>query len=203
MRDRSVQPATGERSALAATDAQLVLRARLDRRAFAPLYDRHFDAVFRYCFYRLGDWQEAEDAAADVFATVLAELARFRDVEREEGFRCWVFTIARNLVANRRRDRRVEPPLEAAALVHDTAPTPEESALVADDHRIVLALLARLNPGRRELLELRLAGLNDAEIARLLGRSHDAVRKEQSRTIRVLRSLMATSLGAEREVPHA
>ncbi len=59
------------------------------------------------------------------------------------------------------------------------------------DHRLVLALLAQLNPDQRDLLQLRLVGLNDKEIASVLNRSHDAIRKEQSRTIKTLRGLVA------------
>src|SRR6478752_2398833 len=96
------------------TDSKLVADAKLDRNAFGPLYDRYFDRVFRYCFYRLGDWAEAEDAAGDIFANALAALPKLRDGEREDGFRCWLFTIAHNVVANWRRSRRFEDDLAAA-----------------------------------------------------------------------------------------
>jgi RNA polymerase sigma-70 factor, ECF subfamily len=174
-------------------DAILVARAQHDRRAVEPLYHRYFDAVFRFCFYRLGDWQDAEDATGDIFAKVIANLERFREDGREDAFRCWLFTIARNVVSNRRRDQVRHPiaSLDGADQLHDDAPTPEEAALAADDHSIVRALLARLSPSQRDLLELRLIGLNDKEIARVLDRSHDAVRKEQSRTIRALRDFLA------------
>ncbi len=200
MRGRTPQPGAEAHITPVLTDAALVARAQADRRAFAPLYDRYFGPVFRFCFYRAGDWQEAEDAASDIFANVLANLARFRDDGRAEGFRCWLFTIARHVVANRHRARHLDEPLAAAVFVADLAPTPEESALAADDHRFVLALLAQLKPDQRDLLELRLAGLNDAEIARVLGRSHDAVRQEQSRTIKTLRSLAGN--GAGKTGPH-
>ena len=188
MRYMATEAATVEAES-AESDAALVARARHDRAAFAPLYGRYFDPVFRFCFYRLGDWQEAEDAAGDIFARVLASLDRFRSHDREDGFRPWLFTIARHVVANRHRDRARHParPLEAAGSLLDQTPTPEEIATAADDHRFLHALLARLKPDQRDLLELRLAGLNDAQIARVLGRSHDAIRKEQSRTIGALR----------------
>jgi len=174
-------------------DAVLVAHAQHDRRAFEPLYHRYFDAVFRFCFYRLGDWQDAEDATGDVFAQVIAHLDRFREDGREDAFRCWLFTVARNLVSNRRRDQARRPlaPLDRAELLSDDAPGPEEAAMADADHRLVLALMAQLNPDQRDLLQLRLVGLTDKEIASVLNRSHDAVRKEQSRTIRVLRDFVS------------
>jgi RNA polymerase sigma-70 factor (ECF subfamily) len=192
MRSVAQGSATEDRAVAAVSDAALLAHARHDRAAFAPLYDRYFDPIFRFCFYRLGDWQEAEDAAADVFAKALGGLGRVRIDDREDGFRCWLFTIARHVVANRRRAhaRHPEQSLDTTHSLLDATPTPEEIALAADDHRFLHALLAQLKPDQRDLLELRLAGLNDAQIARVLGRSHDAVRKEQSRTIRTLRGLV-------------
>src|SRR4051812_16794341 len=84
-------------------DTVLAVWAKQDRDAFEPLYGRYFDRVFRYCFFRIGDWQEAEDAAQEIFAKALTGLTGFRDVDREDGFRCWLFTIARNHVLNYRR----------------------------------------------------------------------------------------------------
>ena len=192
MRGVAQGAATEERAALPVSDAVLLAHARHDRAAFAPLYDRYFEPIFRFCFYRLGDWQEAEDAAGDIFAKALGGLGRVRIDDREDGFRCWLFTIARHVIANRHRDRARRParPLEMTAELVDESPGPEEAALTVDQHRYLHALLGQLKPDQRDLLELRLAGLNDAQIARVLGRSHDAVRKEQSRTIRTLRGLV-------------
>jgi RNA polymerase sigma-70 factor (ECF subfamily) len=183
----------------AASDVVLVAQAQRDRRAFASLFDRYWDPIFRFCYYRVGDWQEAEDAASQVFTNALAGLARFRPEEREDAFRCWLFAIARHVVANARRYRARHPdrPLEAAHGLAAQDPSPEELAFQADDHRLVRALLERLKPEQCELLELRLAGLTDAEIARVLGRSHDAVRKAQSRTVHALRALLAVDGGKE------
>jgi len=59
------------------------------------------------------------------------------------------------------------------------------------------ALLSRLPEKQRELLELRLAGLTAVEIARVLGWSHGAVRKAESRAIQTLRGQVNVGLGAK------
>jgi RNA polymerase sigma-70 factor (ECF subfamily) len=71
--------------------------------------------------------------------------------------------------------------------------SPEALALATDDARTIQVLLAHLSADQRDLLELRLAGLTDAEIARALGRSHGAVRTSQYRAIARLRALVGTS----------
>src|SRR5688572_5481468 len=104
MRGVAQGSAMNDRAGAALSDAVLLTRARHDRTDFAPLYDRYFGPIFRFCFYRLGDWQEAEDAAGDIFANALASLDRVRTTDLEDGFRCWLFTIARHVVANRHRE---------------------------------------------------------------------------------------------------
>ena len=59
--------------------------------------------------------------------------------------------------------------------------------IAAEEHAQLLWLMSQLTNDQRELLELRLAGLSAAEIGRVLGRSPEAVRKAQSRTVYSLR----------------
>lgn len=202
---RTSPPAT-DGPPIAMTDGEdvLVARAQRDPRAFAPLYDRYFDAVYRYCYHRLGSWEAAEDAASLVFTNALAALPRYRPREDPGSFRGWLFAIAHNVVANSHRYRARHParPLTAAIEVRDAAPSPEEAALAGEAHRTVWALLEQLPDDQRRLLELRLAGLTDAEIARVLGRSHGAVRASQFRAVTRLRGLMGVG-GRSREAPDA
>ena len=192
MRSAALERTEEEQAGSTLPDASLLATAQHDLAAFAPLYNRYFDPIFRFCYYRLGDWHEAEDAAGDVFARALSGLSHVRAGECADGFRCWLFTIARHVVANSHRDHARHPaqPLDHAVSLFATGPGPEDISLAADDHRFLRHLLAQLKPEQRDLLELRLSGLNDAQIARVLGRRHDAVRKEQSRTIKALRSLV-------------
>jgi RNA polymerase sigma-70 factor (ECF subfamily) len=67
--------------------------------------------------------------------------------------------------------------------------------------RTIRALLALLSSDQREILELRLTGLTDAEIARVLGRSHGAVRMSQHRAVARLRSI-AGGAAPTKESPH-
>jgi RNA polymerase sigma-70 factor, ECF subfamily len=170
----------------AASDAELVARARADRRAFAALYRRYADPVYRYCYRRLGARPAAEDATSAVFTRALASLPNYRD----GSFRGWLFTIAHRVVADHYRAERPAAPLADAARLPDAAPSPEEAAVAGETGRTIRGLLAALPPDQRRLLELRLAGLTDAEIARVLGRSHGAVRTAQYRTLVRLRALL-------------
>jgi RNA polymerase sigma-70 factor, ECF subfamily len=182
-------PGDGEPPDPAGEDRLAVARARRDRAAFEPLYRRYLPDVYRYCRFRLGDRETAEDVTSLVFVRALDRLGQFRD----GSFRAWLFTIAHRATVDHHRARRPVVPLDAAAEVASPDPSPGAAAELAEDGRLLLEHLARLPPPQRQVVELRLAGLNDREIADVLGERHTAVRTRQSRALARLRELAAES----------
>lgn len=179
-----------------AGDGVLVAAAQRDPRDFESLFLRYWDPILRYCTFRLQSRAEAEDAASQVFVDAYAGLHRFRDQGGEGSFRAWLFTIAHHEVANRHRYRVRHPagPLDAvAAEVADPATSPERAGVAAGDIAQVLIVVGELPARLREVVELRLAGLNDREIAGVLGISGEAVRQAQSRAVAQLRTRMGVA----------
>ena len=168
-------------------DAELVARAKGDPQAFAALYRRYVDAVYRYCAHRLGGRQAAEDATSEIFVKAFTGIRTCRD---DRSFRSWLFAIAHHVVTDSYRARRPDEQIEAAADVFDPAPNPEDAAVVAEGERSVHALLARLVPKQARILELRLAGLTGPEIAQVLGCSLAAVKIGQVRGYARLREIV-------------
>lgn len=175
-------------------DAALVARAKADPRAFAALYDRYVDPVYRYCWRRLGSREAAEDATGLVFVKALTALPAYRQDGRS--FRSWLFAIAHNAVVDDVRGRRPVRPLADAALVVDRDADPEADALRGEAGRTIRDLLARLPPDQTRVLELRLAGLTGAEIAAVLGASPGAVRVAHHRAAARLRAIWDLDEGA-------
>lgn len=172
----------------------MVARSKTDRGAFAPLYVRYVNPIYRYCYSRLGDGEAAADATSQVFTKVLAALPTCD----ETSFRAWLFSIAHNVLMDRFRGNRSDQPLEAAAHVPDPALSPEDVAVRSEEHDMLVQLLAQLLPDQRHILELRLAGLTSSEIATVLGRTPNAVDQAQFRALNRLRTLLQNSgLGAE------
>jgi RNA polymerase sigma-70 factor (ECF subfamily) len=174
------------------SEAMILAEAQRDPAAFAPLYEAYFQAVYRYCYARLGDWQAAEDAASQTFTNALSALPRFREDGHPGSFRAWLFTIAHNVVISQHRARgKGQPrPLTAAWDIADAAPSPEDAAVAAEASRSIHTVLAHLTGEQPQVVELRLAGLTDAEIARIIGRRHGAVRAVQYRALLKLRTLL-------------
>ena len=179
------------------TEAHLVARAQRDPAAFGPLYELYFDSIYRYCFYRLGSAHAAEDAVSTVFIRVLEALPHYRPGPRAGSFRSWLFTIAHNVVANHHRaaSRRLVTPLTAASVLPDDHPSPEDHALAIENAHTIQSLLAQLPAEQRQVVELRLSGLTDQEIAHVLGRTHGAIRTAQYRALIQLRALLGAQPG--------
>ena len=172
-------------------DAELVRLAQATPRAFAALYLRYRDPVLNYCYYRLGDRAEAEDATSTIFVKALDHLPSFS--ERGDSFRTWLFRIAHNEIADRyrRQARHPEVPLLPEMGLRDAASLPEEAAITADRRRRILHLLAHLPPRERSVVELRAAELSTREIAEVLQISEQSVRTAQCRAVSRLRGLLA------------
>lgn len=188
MSSRTVAPV-----AIGHDDEALVEQARSDRAAFGLLYDRYVTPVYRYCYRRLGNAEAAEDATSIIFEKIMLALPRYRS--GAGSFRSWLFTIAHNVVADEFRARHPVPLDDPRRVtLADAGLTPEELALAGEASRTIWQVLAHLSPEQARLLELRLAGLNDAEIAQVVGMSHGAVRVAQHRAIRRLRELLGPTM---------
>ncbi len=156
----------------------------MDPAHFEALYRKYLAQVYNFAYYELRDHHEAEDATARTFLAALAGLAHFQerarpaDGEGASTFRVWLFQIARNAVAERRRGqrRRPEAPLEAATTMAD--PLDVESTVVQHDAAAAaVQAISRLPTDRRRALILRFVDeMTTREIAGILGRSEGAVR---------------------------
>jgi len=178
-------------------DAWLVASAKADPCAFAPLYARYFDPVYRYCYRRLGSPEAAADACAHIFTKAIAALPGYR--EGQTSFRSWLFAIAHNVLIDEMRTRRPTAALETALTIVDTAATPEEAALSAEATQTIGELLAQLPPDQRRVMELRLVGLTGPEIARALDRTLGSVEIAQVRAIARLRVALGVTTTSREE----
>jgi RNA polymerase sigma-70 factor, ECF subfamily len=156
----------------------------VDTEQFARMYDIHYPRVFHYLLGRTRNPHDAEELAADVFATALESLT-LGAVPRQTG--SWLVGIADHLASRFFRERRTT---EADAPVVDLTEErdPEELALGRLERQTVWQCIAGLSPEHRQVLLLRVvAGLSAREVGEVLGKTEEAIRVLQFRALRALR----------------
>ncbi|MBE2319652.1 sigma-70 family RNA polymerase sigma factor [Solirubrobacter sp. CPCC 204708] len=136
--------------------------ARGDAAAFAAVYERHHQALYRYCRSILRHEEDAQDALQ---STMTRAFAALQTEERDFELRPWLFRIAHNeaiSLLRKRRDTTELDDIPVAVELDDQVSEREQLRLLAMD-------LADLPERQRAALVLReLNGLSHAEIAVVL-----------------------------------
>lgn len=181
------EPLAVSRDATACSAGELVAQSADDpTERFVELYRELFPPLYGYIRFRVGDVHAAEDLTAQVFERALVRLATVREPER---VRAWLFTIARNAVADHRRGRRLADNLDVAErLEHLWIDSPESESVRLDESRRLLSYVVDLAERERELIGLKFAGgLPNREIGQILNLSETNVAQIAHRAVAKLR----------------
>jgi len=90
-----------------ASDEELMRRTqRGDRQAFSLLYERYSSSVLSYLYRMLGNLEDVESIAQEVFLRAFRFAPTYRFPQK---FSTWLFTITRNLAINYSRRRKRSP----------------------------------------------------------------------------------------------
>lgn len=168
-------------------DRALIRLAQNDLGAFSALYEKYAAQVYRYLLVRVGNRDDAQDLTSQTF---LAAMERLHTYRSQGHFAAWLLGIARHKVMDQYRRRRPELELETA-VSYPTASDDNPDEQVS--RQLILEQVSRklqtIAPDRAEALSLRLfAGLDVAEIARLMDRNEAAVRMLVFRGLRDLQT---------------
>lgn len=164
-------------SAALRTDAELLVAWRSgDQAAGEALFERHFDALYRF-FYNKTTPAQLDDLVQETFTACLAGVER---AETLRSFRGYLLGIARNKLIDSYRAQQRMPVDEVSA--HELGVVPIDAAERNQERRLLLRSLRRIPIESQILLELAYwEGLKDREIAALyecpLGTVKSRVRK--------------------------
>ncbi|QXV62908.1 RNA polymerase sigma factor [Amycolatopsis sp. TNS106] len=167
-------------------DAELIARSVTRPDWFSAIFDRHAAHIHRYLVRRIGP-AAAEDALGEAFLVAFRKREGY-DTERRDA-RPWLYGIATNLVAQRRREEARELKLREAL----GPPSHEEghAERVAEQvtaeamGKLLDSALADLTDGDRDALTLFAGeGLSYEEVASALGIPLGTVRSRLNRARR-------------------
>jgi RNA polymerase sigma-70 factor (ECF subfamily) len=175
------------------SDEQLLLASATDPAAFEAFFRRRSEAVLAYFMRRTADPEVAADLMAETFAAALLGARRFR--KRPEPALAWLFTIARNELADHGRRGRVAARarrrlgIERVALDDADLARIESSLDAAAVFPAARRELERLPADQRAAVEAYvIEGRGYREIAQEAGCSEAVVRQRVSRGLRALRT---------------
>jgi RNA polymerase sigma-70 factor (ECF subfamily) len=169
--------------------SRLVGRAQAgDELAFAELYVRFFDRVYRYLLIALKNPDDAQEVSQDVFVRAFSMLDRYEPGRGE--FRDWLFSMVRSLAIDHlRKDARAST-VDPCGMPSHAAPVAARASTLLerlDPGSGVRALIDALPEKQRRVVALRFVfELSTVEIADVLGSTPEAVRQQQHRALKGL-----------------
>ncbi len=156
-----------------------------DHEAFAKLFDRFIDPVYKYIYFNVGDQSLAEQLTARVFMSAWQQLQQ--DTRAQSPFAGWLYRLAHTAIAEQRHAEAVSE-YQGYKGRGELTPSAEKEPFRA---------LAQLGDEQRQVLVLRfLVGCTTEQVAQILGKPLAAIRSLQYRGLSGLGGILGK--GAEK-----
>jgi RNA polymerase sigma-70 factor (ECF subfamily) len=159
------------------------------------MYEDYFPKVYNYIFYRLLSKEQTEDLVSDVFLKVVSHLNSYK--ADKASFGTWIFTIARNTLADFYRKHKDVTSIDDEAFPEAalTVDWDEQCRLIEnEDRKALYKALSALNERQRNVLALKYFGdFGNREIAQITGINEHTVSSLGVRAVEKLKSLMGES----------
>ena len=171
----------------------LIHRKRIcDQDAFAELFERHKNLVYKTAFLMLDDASEAEEALQEVFVRVYQALASFDP--QKGAFTTWLYRITMNYCLGYRRKRRfLYESLDAEPFLSSSEPAEADLADLAEKE-VIQQAIAALSEKQRAVVILRYYwDLPYTEIAQILDIPLGTVKSRIDLALRTLRQRLVAS----------
>ncbi len=138
-----------------------------DRNSFKGLYDLYKDRVFSTAIRILGNVQDAEDAAQEIFIRIFRTIKTFRE---DAAFSAWVYKIAVNTCINHLKKRKRCDAGELPDSIPDETSGETDTDRPKTIHVLLERQIARLPEKCRTVFILHeIEGFNHEEIAEIMG----------------------------------
>ncbi len=173
-----------------------------DQRAFDKLIMLHKKMVFNLCYRMLGDYDDADDCAQEVFIKVNRSLKKFRF---ESSFKTWIYRVTVNTCKNRlnsleyrlrSKSIRIDMPQELdngkdCVDIEDNTRSPAVELMRKEIDRLIQAAINALPAKQKLVVVLRdIEGKSYEEIAEITGFNLGTVKSKLSRARQQLREAL-------------
>lgn len=156
---------------------------------FRDFYNKHFPKIFRFVFFRVGGHRElAEDLTSEIF---MKAYNAFDSYDESRSQSSWIFTIARNHLANHYRSAGREVTDEDFESLPVAAEDLEERFAASEEEALLLRGIGKLRTKDAILVRMKyLDQLSYEEMAHELKREKGALKVATFRAMKELRRVM-------------
>ncbi len=161
-----------------------------DRAAFASLYDKYVDRVYKHVYYKVSNQHEAEDITQETFIKAWEAIGGYKKTGAP--FAAWLIAIARNLIIDHYRARKKIVPLEDGIEIKNNPDTnPEVLAEISFDRTHIREAILKLKEDKQKVVMMRfIDGFSYCEIAQVMKKSEGAVRVILFRALNDLKQVL-------------
>ena len=172
------------------SDDVLIQRsARGERDAFAALYDRYVEQIYRHVYRRMPSQADAEDITQEVFIRAWRAIPKYK--KGDSLFVSWLLVIARNLITDFYRARKKNEVFEEESFPAAAEASPESEAELSFNRRELREAISKLKDTQQKVILMRfIDGFSYEEISGILGKSEGAVRVIQHRALSELKKVI-------------
>lgn len=176
------------------TDGEAIRASQSRPEAFEPVFDRHYDSIFKYLARRVGP-DVGGELASEVFTVAFAQRHRFHD--HVDDARPWLYGIAANLARRQartwKRSRRAGQRSTGGNVIW-LDPAPEDRIDAERLRSVLIDAVSQLRSSEREVLLLHaLTDLSYREVAQALAIPIGTVRSRLARARRQVRGILISS----------
>ena len=170
----------------------------MDEKAFGEIYQTHLDAIFRHCYFRVSDRDQAQDLAQ---ATFIKTWEYLRKGKRIDNMKAFLYKVANNLVVDYYRQKKA---ISLDALKEKGfEPVGDRGDKVINklDEEILKNMLYLIKKEYREIMVMRYVdGLKPRDISEITGESQNVISVRIYRAVKAFRKVVkargyATKLG--------
>jgi RNA polymerase sigma-70 factor, ECF subfamily len=173
-------------------DKQLVEDAKNDKQAFAALYDKYFDQIYRYVYRRVSDKDTVHDLVSQTFLDALTHIDEFE--WRGFPFSAWLYKIAHNNVLKwyRENGKAQIVEIDEGMQIVDEDSDSTEMAEQSESKELIAAVMEKLEPEEREIIRLKFfEEASNIEIAEIMGLSPNHIGVKVFRVLKKVKQLLS------------
>lgn len=164
-----------------------------DTEAFGKIYDILVKPIYRYIFCRV-EQQIAEDLTEETFLKAWQNLSKYK--QGKHPFSSWVFKIAHNLVCDYYRKHEISTEVDETLPDDKLDSSPSYQLNVKLNELKLKNALQKLPENYQQVIVLKYINEQEnAEIAKIIGKTEGAVRTLQFRALEKLRGILGEKRG--------